>query len=327
MEKKKAPPVFNGEEGENYLDWRMDIELWEKFTDLEKKRATVLLLQLKEGGKVKNAVRSLGKEALLAEDGLKKVLGHLDKIYKEDEGAYSYRAYSKFEKFVRPKEMTLQNYMSEFEKLIAVLKKYKIELPQAVLAYRFLNSANLLPEKVDLVLANVKTMTYKDMSEAVKRLFSVDINNPVAGTLYNVEEITVKNETEGCYYLNNFGQSRGSIQGTFRGGYRGGRGYRRGNWSRGRGTTSYTGCYKCQGLDHFMRNCPKLKDENSQYFSVSDDRGSKDKSVDHSEITYITLFADASSEYVVKDYPDVASLVHETLACAVIDSGCGCKLD
>ena len=53
----------------------MDIELWEEFTDLEKKkRATALLLQLKEGGKVKNAVRSLGKEALLAEDGLKKVL-------------------------------------------------------------------------------------------------------------------------------------------------------------------------------------------------------------------------------------------------------------
>ena len=100
--------------------------------------------------------------------------------------------------------------MSEFEKLIAVLKKYKIELPQAVLAYQFLNSANLLPEKVDLVLATVKTMTYKDTSEAVKRLFSVDINNPVAGT-YNVEEITVKNETEGCYYLNNLGQSRGSI--------------------------------------------------------------------------------------------------------------------
>ena len=173
-----------------------------------------------------------------------------------------------------------------------------------------------------MVLATVKTMTYTDMSEAVKRLFSVDINNPVAGTLYNVEEITVKNETEGCYYLNNFGQSRGSIRGTFRGGYRGGRGYRRGSWSQGRGTTSYTGCYKCQGLDHFMRNCPKLKGENSQYFSVSDDRGSKDKSVDHSEITYITLLADASSEYVVKDYPDVASLVHETLACAVIDSGC-----
>ena len=95
MEEKKAPPVSNGEEGENYLDWRMDIELWEEFTDLEKKkRATALLLQLKEGGKVKNAVRSLGKEALLAEDGLKKVLGHLDKIYKEDEGPYSYRAYS-----------------------------------------------------------------------------------------------------------------------------------------------------------------------------------------------------------------------------------------
>ena len=34
------------------------------------------------------------------------------------------------------------------------------------------------------------------------------------------------------------------------------------------------------------------------------------------------MFADDYSECLVKDYPDVGSLVHETLSCAVIDSGC-----
>ena len=80
---------------------------------MRRKRATALLLQLK-GGKIKNVIRSLGNDVLIGENGLKKVLERLDKIYKEDEGAYSYRAYSKFEKFIRPKEMTLQNYLSEF---------------------------------------------------------------------------------------------------------------------------------------------------------------------------------------------------------------------
>ena len=75
MEKKIAPPVFNGEEGENYLDWRTDVECWEEFTDIpKKKRATALLLELRDGSKVKDAVRPLGKDVLLSDEGMKKVL-------------------------------------------------------------------------------------------------------------------------------------------------------------------------------------------------------------------------------------------------------------
>ena len=59
--------------------------------------------------------------------------------------------------------MNLQSYISEFEKLLADLKKQKITLPDEVLAYRLLNSANLPPEKVDLALATVKSLTYKEM--------------------------------------------------------------------------------------------------------------------------------------------------------------------
>ncbi len=58
-EKRTAPPVFNGVEGENYLDWKLDFQCWEDFTEIEqKKRATRFLLELKEG-KVKDLVRSL----------------------------------------------------------------------------------------------------------------------------------------------------------------------------------------------------------------------------------------------------------------------------
>ena len=74
----KAPPAYK--EGQCYEDWRLDIDLWSEFTALPmKRRATAFLLELKEG-KVKNHVRSLGKEVLMAEDGLEKIMARLDKI-------------------------------------------------------------------------------------------------------------------------------------------------------------------------------------------------------------------------------------------------------
>ena len=53
------------------------------------------------------------------------------------------------------------------------MNNYKIKMPDCAIAFRFLNSANLVPEKVDLVLATVKSMTYENMLEAVKKIFSV----------------------------------------------------------------------------------------------------------------------------------------------------------
>ena len=171
MEKKIAPPVFNGEEGESYLDWKTDLECWEEFTDIpKKKRAAALLLELKDGGKVKDVVRSLGKEKLLTEDGMKLVLEQLDKIYKEDDAALTYRAYGQFEKYVRPKDMNLHTYTAQFEKMLSALKTYQVNLPEVVLAFRYLASANLPTDKVNLALATVKSLTYKDMGETVKRL-------------------------------------------------------------------------------------------------------------------------------------------------------------
>ena len=90
----KAPPIFS--EGSSYYDWKLDLELWMEFTTLEKKKhGTALLLELKSG-KVKDAVRSLSKNVLVAEDGLKQIVYHLDKIYVEDSAHKSYRAYGRF---------------------------------------------------------------------------------------------------------------------------------------------------------------------------------------------------------------------------------------
>ena len=150
--KDETPPVFHGEAGESYLDWRLDVELWQGFTSLDKKKwATSFLLNLKEG-KVKSTVRALGKDKLQHDNGMQNVIDALDKIYKEDDSAYIYRLLKKFETYQRPKDMPLPSYVSQFEKIISEMQSYKIAMPDCAVAYRFLNSANLPSGKVDLAL-------------------------------------------------------------------------------------------------------------------------------------------------------------------------------
>ena len=332
VKKDGTPPVFHGDDGESYLDWRLDIELWQGFTTLEKKKwATSFLLNLKEG-KVKSTIRALGKDKLQTDDGMKNVIDALDKIYKEDDSAYIYRALKKFETYIRPKDTPLSSYISEFNKMISEMESYKIKMPDCAVAYRFLNSANLPAEKLDLALATVSSMTYADMLTAVKKIFSVNLN-----TAEKIgDEIHIKTEPEDCFVSGLEGSSRGS-RGMFRGGS-GGRGRsnerrgggrsqpnrgrslslprgRSGRLLRGRSASSsrgrYSGCFRCGSLEHLARDCAEEQTQSDQYFTTIEDE-SKEK--EEEEIAYITLIERPSK--------DVLSLVHETLACAVVDSGC-----
>ena len=326
----KAPPAY--EEGQNYADWKLDIELWQEFTTLEKKKqGTALLLELKPG-KVKDAVRGLGKEVLTAEDGIAKIIVHLNKIYEEDPAQICYRAYSKFEKFCRPESMSLQSYISEFEKMLADLKRHSITLPPTVVAYRFLNSANLSSDKVNLALATVKELTYKEMSVTVGKIFSVQANSFAND---DVTSPSVKIEPEECYYTNGFGYSSQKWDGYPRRKMKG-----QGSYHPYKPRNSYSGCYGCGDKDHVVRMCPKKKSEpnssdpsfHMQYLAQDGAQQISKMEAEDCAGSGSTYFAFLVSECqaagkvtedcFVNDQPNLGSLVHETLACAVIDSGC-----
>ena len=311
----KAPPAFG--EGMSYSDWKLDLELWKEFTTLDKKKqGTALLLELPQG-KVKDMVRSLGKAVLIAEDGIAQILTHLDKIFLEDKALMEYKAYSRFEMLKREECMSLADFVSEFERLQADLKKFKINLPETVLAYRFLNSVNLPSEKIELALATVKAMTYKDVSTTVAKIFSVGSSALWSGpSTHESDGTVIKVEPEECNYaMSNSGKSS------------------RRSWTRGREGVSfhpyvpkapYSGCFNCGKKDHIVRYCPqrrrKLSDRNDSAFlteSGVDESAQMDTEEDigHGK-SYLILF----SSDVGKS--GVSPLTFETLACAVVDSGC-----
>ena len=81
-----------------------------------------------------------------------------------------FTAYEDFETFQRPLEMTIVEYINEFERLYNTIKVHKMELPTGVLAYRMLKSANISEEKQQLVRVTLVALTYEDMKKKLKAI-------------------------------------------------------------------------------------------------------------------------------------------------------------
>ena len=89
---------------------------------------------------------------------LKKLIEKLDSLYLEDINQSAYAAYESFEMYRRPKDMNMKEFLNNFERLYNKLKVYQMELPDGVLAYRVLKSANLSEENEKLARATITTL-------------------------------------------------------------------------------------------------------------------------------------------------------------------------
>ena len=72
----------------------------------------------------------------------------------------AYLAYEKFEKLKRPETMRITDYIIEFERLCYKIKVRKMVLPDDVLAYRVLQSANLSAEQQRLARTTTIELWY-----------------------------------------------------------------------------------------------------------------------------------------------------------------------
>jgi len=79
---EKIPPMFDGHS--SYDVYRADVELWNHYTSVaETKRGVALIGRLY--GEAKSSAKSLGTAVIFAADGAKKILDHLDSLYRVDE--------------------------------------------------------------------------------------------------------------------------------------------------------------------------------------------------------------------------------------------------
>ena len=66
-----------------------------------------------------------------------------DQLFLQDETCSAYEAYATFEKFVHPPNMSISDYIIQFEQSYTKAKSQKMEMLEGVLTYHLLNIANL----------------------------------------------------------------------------------------------------------------------------------------------------------------------------------------
>ena len=289
--KIQSPPLLNQEI--TYSNWKIELEIWKEFVDLpDEKKGPAVFLSLV--GQARDAVRQeVAVEKLKDKSGLDNLIKCLDKLYLKDETCSAYEAYEEFDKFIKPHDMKINEYIIKFEQLYGKAKSHRMEIHDGVLAYRLLNGAGLSESNKQLVRATVSEMKYDAMKEQLKKVF---INTGSA--VDTMPERNIKVEPSDALYASYSGNDAlGSYDvqhrldddkvpdGEFCGytNYR--RNYRRhqrgGNQYRGRGhkrrryvsfdikgdgsnerqSDKSNCCYSCGSLAHWARDCPKRFDK------------------------------------------------------------------
>ncbi len=300
------PPVFS--EDISWLVYKKELKIWQALTDLPaKKQGPSLYLSLT--GRAREAALELDIGDISKDDGVEKILQRLDKLYLQDTNQSAYLAYQEFENFKRPLQMSMREYLNNFEKLYTKIKAHRMELPDGVRAYRVLNSANLSEEEMKLCRATLTTLKYDSMVEQLLKIFGDTVSPSFGKSDVKEESVFVaSNEEKEVYYSNRWrgGRDFGRFE-------RGGRPKRRGrnqfefkaskefsarklNPLDSRGKPSR--CNICESKFHWARNCPDAYENQKQESEISLFQSSDDKLV------------------------QMKVFVGETLNCAVLDSGC-----
>ena len=202
-------------------------------------------------------------------------------------------------------------------------------LPEGVLAYRLLHSANLENEEMRLCRATIEKFEYNDMKKQILRICG---DEAMKGNAPEIKEEPIfygrhdgYHDGAGKYRGSNANQRGYSFRGG-RGGFRGGNG----NQTRGRGystpqkSTNPIGkdgkpsrCLTCGSKYHWSRNCP----DNEFYRKKSDKavgfcRNNDEEGEDESEEIEISLLQTTKETALLKQF------LGETIGCAIVDSGC-----
>ena len=256
----KIPPSLN--DTTEYEKWVKEVKLWKLCSKIDKKeQGPALALSLT--GNAREAALEMPLEELNADDGADKLITKLDGLFLKDEHQRTYVAYSTFEKYTRPATMSIDAYINEFERLYNKVKAHTITLPDQVLAYRLLESANLDYSKTELIRTTLTALGYKEMKTQLRKLEDIAVTKEGG----NEPFIKVKNEADDVLYTQSYNRGYRGYRSRGRGAsrvYRGRGGYASSSFNSGsRNPLDTKGkpsrCYNCQSVYHWASECPEKR--------------------------------------------------------------------
>ena len=152
---------------EDFEDWKRDIEIWKAITSVEKKKQGPILYRSLEG-QAKKACSNIKVEDICGDNGYELIMDKLEKVFAKDNEQKAFEDCRKFEIFKRPPEMTIVEYITEFERLYDKIQVHNMKYADGVLAYKLLINANISEEKQSMCRAIMGKLTFENIKRQLK---------------------------------------------------------------------------------------------------------------------------------------------------------------
>lgn len=121
-------------------------------------------------------------------NGMTTLLAKLDNLFLKEEKDQVYEAYSSFDRITRDSSVSMTDYIIDFEQCYSRMRKYKMELPDPVLAFKLLDTACLDIKDRQLALTACTDLKFASMKSALKRIFGGKTSAPTPGMGINQED-------------------------------------------------------------------------------------------------------------------------------------------
>lgn len=185
----KNPPLFK--EGMDYDQWKNELKIWQLVTELDKEKMA-LAVTLTLTGKAREAALGITAADLNKAAGMKTLTDKLDGIFEKEKKDHTYEVYRTFESLTRDENVSMSDYCVEFDQKYQKCKDKQMVLPDAVLAFKLLDKANLTTQGRQLALTACQELTYDAMKSALKRIFS---DSSAVTETQNGASVAIKQET------------------------------------------------------------------------------------------------------------------------------------
>ena len=285
----KIPPKFD--EARSYESWKNEVNIWKRVTELAKKKQA-LAVALGLEGRAREVAMEIPADDLDKDNGMDTLLEKLDGVFQLEEKDRAYEAYSQFDRMTKDAAVSMADYIIDFEQRYNRIKKYDMKLPDAVLAFKLLDTACLDEKNRQLALTACPDLKFSSMKAALKRIFG--------GTTQQGSSNGIQLNQDTAFFTQQ----------------RQGKGKRDTTFQNAQQKTPLPGtnpldkygkrsrCAVCQSTYHWAKDCPHKKNEQV--------RLTETENVDEVNITLLTNDRMSDSEIFMT----------ESLGSAIIDTAC-----
>ena len=205
----KATKVPVMRKSQLYSDWKKELQIW-KVTNstLDKKMKAGILFESLEGMPRQTVLSELTVDQITDENGVDNIIRTLDKFYIGNETQKAFDAMEDLLQFKCDKDDTVENFIQQFQLKVNKVQAAGTILPDGVLGYTLLSSANLPEDKRSMVKATCDELTFRNVKMQLEKIGFNKTKSTSSKFTTKTEPGVADVKLESCFYGDAYNNQR-----------------------------------------------------------------------------------------------------------------------